>query len=176
MRSGGGFGSVLRGGTCRNAMGIGSRSTSYFAAGSVRACGPGLSRRAWADQAGLIDWQVSVDSTISRAHQHAAGARRRCSPPARRAGRTTRRRTGRSRAGTVPWWAHHEDPPGLRTTLQQRCETELHTITRTDSAQQPVRTLKLSLRHVIPLRGSPLVSASTSAGTTRSACARLPTG
>ncbi|GAA4879165.1 IS5 family transposase [Saccharopolyspora cebuensis] len=33
--------------------------------------------RAWADQAGLIDWQVSVDSTINRAHQHAAGARRR---------------------------------------------------------------------------------------------------
>ncbi|MCR3720610.1 MULTISPECIES: IS5 family transposase [Prauserella salsuginis group] len=31
----------------------------------------------WADRVGLIDWQVSVDSTINRAHQHAAGARRR---------------------------------------------------------------------------------------------------
>ncbi len=29
-----------------------------------------------ADAAGAIDWQVSVDSTITRAHQHAAGARR----------------------------------------------------------------------------------------------------
>jgi transposase len=29
-----------------------------------------------ADAAGLITWQVSVDSTIMRAHQHAAGARR----------------------------------------------------------------------------------------------------
>jgi transposase len=29
-----------------------------------------------ADGAGLIGWTVSVDSTISRAHQHAAGARR----------------------------------------------------------------------------------------------------
>jgi transposase len=29
-----------------------------------------------ADAAGLIDWQVNVDSTICRAHQHAAGARR----------------------------------------------------------------------------------------------------
>ena len=29
-----------------------------------------------ADAAGRIDWDVSVDSTISRAHQHAAGARR----------------------------------------------------------------------------------------------------
>jgi transposase len=27
-------------------------------------------------EAGLIEWVVSVDSTISRAHQHAAGARR----------------------------------------------------------------------------------------------------
>lgn len=32
--------------------------------------------RAFADAAGLITWQVSVDSTINRAHQHAAGARR----------------------------------------------------------------------------------------------------
>ena len=30
-----------------------------------------------ADAAGLIDWDVSVDSTITRAHQHAAGARTR---------------------------------------------------------------------------------------------------
>jgi transposase len=32
--------------------------------------------QARADTAGLIGWTVSVDSTISRAHQHAAGARR----------------------------------------------------------------------------------------------------
>jgi transposase len=32
--------------------------------------------QARADAAGLIDWQVNVDSTICRAHQHAAGARR----------------------------------------------------------------------------------------------------
>jgi transposase len=35
----------------------------------------GLQSRA--DAAGLITWDVSVDSTISRAHQHAAGARQR---------------------------------------------------------------------------------------------------
>ena len=29
----------------------------------------------FADAAGLICWQLSVDSTINRAHQHAAGAR-----------------------------------------------------------------------------------------------------
>ncbi|WP_308258020.1 IS5 family transposase [Pseudonocardia lacus] len=32
--------------------------------------------QAFADAAGLICWRVSVDSTINRAHQHAAGARR----------------------------------------------------------------------------------------------------
>ena len=31
--------------------------------------------QARADAAGLITWDVSVDSTIARAHQHAAGAR-----------------------------------------------------------------------------------------------------
>ena len=33
--------------------------------------------QAVADAAGLITWDVSVDSTIARAHQHAAGARKR---------------------------------------------------------------------------------------------------
>ena len=33
--------------------------------------------RVRADAAGLISWDVSVDSTISRAHEHAAGARKR---------------------------------------------------------------------------------------------------
>jgi transposase len=32
--------------------------------------------QAVADAAGLITWDVSVDSTIARAHQHAAGARK----------------------------------------------------------------------------------------------------
>ena len=38
--------------------------------------------RARADAAGLITWDVSVDSTVARAHQHAAGARKRgtCRP------------------------------------------------------------------------------------------------
>jgi transposase len=38
--------------------------------------------QALADAAGLICWDVSVDSTITRAHQHAAGARKKgiCRP------------------------------------------------------------------------------------------------
>jgi transposase len=42
-----------------------------------------LSRlQARADAGGLITWDVSVDSTVARAHQHAAGARKRgiCRP------------------------------------------------------------------------------------------------
>lgn len=36
--------------------------------------------QAFTDAAGLITWQVSMDSTINRAHQHAAEARRIPSP------------------------------------------------------------------------------------------------
>ena len=32
--------------------------------------------RAWCDEAEGRDWTVSADSTVARAHQHAAGARR----------------------------------------------------------------------------------------------------
>ena len=32
--------------------------------------------QAQADAKGLITWEVSVDSTVARAHQHAAGARK----------------------------------------------------------------------------------------------------
>jgi transposase len=40
------------------------------------------------DVAGLITWDVSVDSTVARAHQHAAGARKRgICRPSRPAGR-----------------------------------------------------------------------------------------
>jgi transposase len=56
--------------------------------------------QALADQAGLIDWTVSVDSTINRAHQHAAGARRhpeeQAEPPV---GEPADHALGRSRGG-----------------------------------------------------------------------------
>ncbi len=45
-----------------------------------------------ADAAGLITWDVSVDSTVARAHQHAAGARKRgiCRPSRPAAAMTSR--------------------------------------------------------------------------------------
>jgi transposase len=53
-----------------------------------------------ADAAGLITWDVSVDSTVARAHQHAAGARRdpgaQLEPPA---GEPADHGLGRSRGG-----------------------------------------------------------------------------
>jgi transposase len=54
-----------------------------------------------ADAAGLITWEVSVDSTIARAHQHAADARTR---PAGSEGASwwSGGRAGRPCAGPVP--------------------------------------------------------------------------
>jgi len=37
-----------------------------------------------ADADGAVDWTVSIDRTIVRAHQHAAGARNKGGPPTRR--------------------------------------------------------------------------------------------
>ena len=58
------------------------------------------SLQALSDQAGLIDWTVSVDSTINRAHSHAAGARRhpetQAEPPV---GEPADHALGRSRGG-----------------------------------------------------------------------------
>jgi transposase len=51
--------------------------------------------QARADAAGLVTWDVSVDSTIVRAHQHAAGARARPRPP----GEPADHALGRSRGG-----------------------------------------------------------------------------
>ena len=56
--------------------------------------------QAVADAAGRVTWDVSVDSTIARAHQHAAGARKRgiC----RRS-----HRAGSRRSPTITRWAVH---------------------------------------------------------------------
>ena len=59
--------------------------------------------QAQADAAGLIDWDVSIDSTIVRAHQHAAGARRhgtaQAEPPGGLADEPNDHGLGRSRGG-----------------------------------------------------------------------------
>jgi transposase len=52
--------------------------------------------QALADAAGQIVWDVSVDSTVARAHQHAAGARKRgICRPSHPAGSATNRTTMR---------------------------------------------------------------------------------
>jgi transposase len=59
--------------------------------------------QARADDAGLITWDVSVDSTVARAHQHAAGARRQGDlqkePPGGGATEPADHGLGRSRGG-----------------------------------------------------------------------------
>jgi Transposase DDE domain len=56
-----------------------------------------------ADAAGLITWDVSVDSTVARAHQHAAGARKRgdlqAEPPGGVQAEPADHGPGRSRGG-----------------------------------------------------------------------------
>jgi transposase len=50
--------------------------------------------QALADASGRVVWDVSVDSTVARAHQHAAGARKRgICRPSRRAGSRSSRTT-----------------------------------------------------------------------------------
>ena len=67
--------------------------------------------QARADGAGLITWEVSVDSTVARAHQHAAGARKKGPRrPSRPAGWPPSR-------PTMAWGARgaavRQDPSGL---------------------------------------------------------------
>jgi transposase len=58
--------------------------------------------QAQADAKGLITWQVSIDTTVMRAHQHAAGARKGGTANAKnRAGSTSSRPTMRSGAPGV---------------------------------------------------------------------------
>lgn len=93
--------------------------------------GPSASAKqvqAEADAVGEIDWDVSVDSTIVRAHQHAAGART-DPPPAlavpKGASRWNTRTKLRGEASSTGWWRwcrrrgpgafarrlHQQDPP-----------------------------------------------------------------
>ena len=51
------------------------------------------------DAVGEVVWEVSVDSTVARAHQHAAGARRKPSGADERGGSRTRRTRGSGAAG-----------------------------------------------------------------------------
>lgn len=58
--------------------------------------------QASADAAGEIDWDVSVDSTVVRAHQHAAGARTDPSPAPASKGAE-----GPEHHGGPPWQSLH---------------------------------------------------------------------
>jgi transposase len=57
--------------------------------------------QARADARGLITWDVSVDSTIARAHQHAAGARKGGTPSG------NRRAESSTPSPTTTAWAGH---------------------------------------------------------------------
>ena len=80
----------------------------------------GVWRRVWitllgfADAAGLIYWQLSVDSTINRDDQPRSSTRCRCpSSTSGSAGRAAWGRTTRSRVGPFPRRSDHEDSSGV---------------------------------------------------------------
>lgn len=96
---------------------------------------PGL--RARADAEGLIGWDVGVDSTITRAHQHAAGARKGGSSDRAAGYRVGWGGAGRSWALPVAGRVDQQAAPGLRTgpqalsllvTAGQRGDSPLFTV------------------------------------------------
>ncbi len=56
------------------------------------------------DAVGAVDWEVSIDSTTIRAHQHAAGARQRPAQADVKGGlsRRRRKRSGAAAVGSLP--------------------------------------------------------------------------
>jgi transposase len=94
----------------------------------------------------LIDWTVSVDSTINRAHQHAAGARRhpeaQVSPPV---GEPADHALGRSRGGLST---------KVHLAVEQRRKTLAVQLTPGQAADSPQFTTVLS-RIRVPRRSGP---------------------
>ena len=132
--SGGGPGGARRGGTCLWPTGCGRRSMACSAAGS--GTGPGqqvlAALQGRADAAGLITWDVSVDSTVARAHQHAAGARRRGDLQAEPPGGVADEPADHG-LRLLPRRADHQGAPGLRAGP----ETAVHRGHRRAAGRQP---------------------------------------
>jgi transposase len=102
--------------------------------------------QALGEEAGLIDWTVSVDSTINRAHQHAAGARRhpetQIEPPV---GEPADHALGRSRGGLST---------KVHLASDQRRKTLATVLTAGQSADSPQFTTVLQ-RIRVPRRSGP---------------------
>ncbi|MET7816659.1 transposase [Streptomyces sp. NPDC005395] len=77
--------------------------------------------QARADAAGLITWEVNVDSTICRAHQHAAGARRAATDGPRK----SRRAVSMSSRRTTAWAGPEEALPPRSTWLANKPQRPL---------------------------------------------------
>jgi transposase len=102
--------------------------------------------QAISDEAGLIEWVVSVDSTINRAHQHAAGARRH--PEAQRTppvGEPADHALGRSRGGRTT---------KVHLAVEQGRKTLATTLTAGQAADSPQFTTVLG-RNRVPRRSGP---------------------
>lgn len=100
-----------------------------------------------ADAAGLIEWTVSVDSTVNRAHQHAAGARRhpegQVQPPV---GEPADHALGRSRGGLST---------KVHLAVEQGRKPLAHTLTAGQAGDSPQFTAVLDRIRVPRRRGRP---------------------
>jgi len=87
--------------------------------------------QAQADAKGLISLDINAGSTVCRAHQHAAGARK--GGLAGRAARRRRRRAGRPWPWPLARWPDHQAPPGR----QARAEAHVDCAHRRTARQLP---------------------------------------
>jgi transposase len=79
-----------------------------------------------ADGAGELDWHAQIDSTVVRAHQHAAGARQ---------GGSRRSRQAASRRWGGHGWADHQAPHHHRAGAQQATAAQATLLARRPPAQ-----------------------------------------
>ena len=98
---------VRRGVTCRNASGRGRPATNATADGTWDRI---LAAAQVHDDGTPVQWTISIDSSIVRAHQHAADARKKGLPGKSGDAWCARWRSHRP----VPWRTEHEDPPRRR--------------------------------------------------------------
>jgi transposase len=82
--------------------------------------------RTQADGAGELDWHAQIDSTVVRAHQHAAGARK---------GGSRRSRQAASRRWGGHGWADHQAPHHHRAGAQQATAAQATLLARRPPAQ-----------------------------------------
>ena len=124
MRFCGSCAPVRPGGTCPSATAPGRPPTNGCGNGLPRHLGPVLAEVVVKDDAvGQVEWTFSIDSSSIRAHQHAAGARKRGCSAAVEALAVDGEHLGRSRGGLTSKIHLAVDGRGLPMSCPPRCRS-----------------------------------------------------